>query len=180
MSSFNILLHNRRRKRCQPSSRRADLPALELWVNNLKYNILMNPFKYHYPIDVRFGDLDAFWHVNNARFLVYLEDARSRYLQEMCLLDGKALWQLPIIVGDIHIRYRQPIELGHKVVVSMGATRISAKTVTFEYQITGEGGTPLHATAESIMVCYDYETKKTVPLSDELRRKFSEREGREL
>ena len=140
----------------------------------------MSHFRYHYPIEVRFGDLDAYWHVNNARFLVYLEDARSRYMQEMRLLDGKSLWRLPFIVGDIHIRYRQPIELGDKVVVSMGATRISGKTVTFEYEISGEGGTPLYATAESIMVCYDYQTKKSVPVTDELRRKFSEREGREF
>ncbi len=140
----------------------------------------MNKFKFHYPIEVRFGDLDAYWHVNNARFLVYLEDARSRYVQEMGLVDGKSLWRLPLIVGDIHIRYRNPIELGDKVIVSMGATRISGKTVTFEYEITGADGTPLYATAESIMVCYDYQAKKSVPVSDDLRRRFSEREGKEL
>lgn len=140
----------------------------------------MNKFKFHYPIEVRFGDLDAYWHVNNARFLVYLEDARSRYVQEMGLVDGKSLWRLPLIVGDIHIRYRNPIELGDKVIVSMGATRISSKTVTFEYEITGAEGTPLYATAESIMVCYDYQAKKSVPVSDDLRRRFSEREGKEL
>ncbi|HNR02056.1 MAG TPA: thioesterase family protein [Anaerolineaceae bacterium] len=140
----------------------------------------MNKFKFHYPIEVRFGDLDAYWHVNNARFLVYLEDARSRYVQEMGLVDGKSLWRLPLIVGDIHIRYRNPIELGDKVIVSMGATRISGKTVTFEYEITGADGTPVFATAESIMVCYDYQAKKSVPVSDDLRRRFSEREGKEL
>ncbi len=140
----------------------------------------MNNFKYHYPIEVRFGDLDAYWHVNNARFLVYIEHARSRYVQEMGLVDSKSLWNLPLIVGDIHIRYRNPIELGDKVIVSIGVTRISGKTVTFEYEVTGEGGTPLYATAESIMVAYDYHTKKSVLVSDELRRRFSEREGREL
>lgn len=140
----------------------------------------MNTFKYHYPVEVRFGDLDAYWHVNNARFLVYIEDARSRYMLEMGLLDGKSLWRLPLIVGDNHIRYRNPIELGDKVVVAIAVTRISGRTVTFEYEITGEGGTPLYATAESIMVAYDYQTKKSVPVSDELRRQFSEREGREL
>lgn len=140
----------------------------------------MSKFKYQYPIEVRFGDLDAYWHVNNARFLVYLEDARSRYMQEMGLMDRKSLWRLPFIVGDIHIRYHHPIELGDKVVISMGATRISGKTVTFEYEMSGENGTPLYATAESIMVSYDYQTKKSVPVSDDLRRRFSEREGREL
>lgn len=140
----------------------------------------MSNFKFHYPIEVRFGDLDAYWHVNNARFLVYLEQARSRYTLEMGLYDGKDLWKLPLIVGDIHCRYHSPIELGDKVVVSMGVTRISHKTVTYEYEITGENGTPVYATAESIMVAYDYIEKKSVPVSAELRRKFSQREGREF
>ncbi len=140
----------------------------------------MSKFKFHYPIEVRFGDLDAFWHVNNARYLVYLEQARSRYVQEMGLVDGKELWRLPLIVGDIHIRYRSPIELGDEVIVSIAATRISGKTVTFEYEIAGKDGTPLYATAESIMVSFDYHAKKSVAVSDDLRRRFSEREGREF
>jgi acyl-CoA thioester hydrolase len=140
----------------------------------------MSKYKYTYPIEVRFGDLDAYWHVNNARFLVYLEHARSRYVQEMGLVDGKSLWRLPFIVGDIHIRYHVPIELGDRVFVSMGATQIRNRTVTFEYEISGENGAPVFATAESIMVCYDYNTKKSTPVPDELRRKFSEREGREF
>ncbi len=137
----------------------------------------MNKFKYHYPIEVRMGDLDAFWHVNNARFLVYLEHARSRYMMDMGLVDGKTLWNLPLIVGDIHVRYHKPIELSDKVIVSLGVTRISGKTVTIEYEITGEGSEPLFATAESIMVSYDYKKKTYVPVSDELRALFSEREG---
>ena len=139
--------------------------------------MLMNKFKYHYPIEVRMGDLDAFWHVNNARFLVYIEHARSRYMLDMGLVDGKLLWNLPLIVGDIHVRYHKPIELSDKVIVSLGVTRISGKTVTIEYEITGEGSEPLFATAESIMVAYDYKTKTSVPVSDELRALFSEREG---
>ncbi len=140
----------------------------------------MSKYKFHYPIEVRFGDLDAFWHVNNARYLVYLEQARSRYVQEMGLVDGKALWRLPLIVGDIHIRYHSPIELGDEVIVSIGVTRISGKTVTFEYEIAGRDGTPLFATAESIMVSFDYHAKKSVPVSDDLRHRFSERESREF
>ena len=80
----------------------------------------MSKFKFHYPIEVRFGDLDAYWHGNNPGFLVYLEQARSQYMLEMGLYDGKDLGKLPLIVGDIHCGYHFPIELGDKVVVSMG------------------------------------------------------------
>jgi len=140
----------------------------------------MSSFRYHYPIQVRLGDIDAYWHVNNTKFLVYLEDARSRYMMEMGLFDPENIWKLPVIVGDVHCRYLAPIFLGDKVIISIGVTAISVKTVTFAYEITGENGTPLYATAETIMVAYDYNTKKSVPVSAELRRMFSEREGKEF
>lgn len=140
----------------------------------------MSQFKYHYPIEVRLGDLDAYWHVNNTKFLVYMEHARSLYLQEMGAFDREDLWNLPLIVGDIHCRYHNPIQLGDKVIVSLGVTRISYKTVTVEYELTDESGSLLYATGESILVAYDYNTKQSVPVSDELRRKFSEREGKEF
>jgi len=145
-----------------------------------KYNFSMSKFKFHYPIEVRMGDIDAFWHVNNTKFLVYLEQARSLYMQEMGMLEQENLWTLPLIVGDIHCRYHNPILFGDRVIVSMGVTRITQKTVIYEYEITGAEGVPLYATAETIMVAYDYHTKKSVPVSDELRRRFSEREGKEF
>jgi len=145
-----------------------------------KYNFSMSKFKFHYPIEVRMGDIDAFWHVNNTKFLVYLEQARSLYMQEMGMLEQENLWTLPLIVGDIHCRYHNPILFGDRVIVSMGVARITQKTVIYEYEITGAEGVPLYATAETIMVAYDYHTKKSVPVSDELRRRFSEREGKEF
>jgi acyl-CoA thioester hydrolase len=140
----------------------------------------MSKYNFHYPIEVRLADLDAFWHVNNTKFLVYMEHARSQYLQEMGVFDRENLWHLPLIVGDVHCRYHNPILLGDKVIVSLGVTRISNKTVSVEYELTGEGGAPLYATGESILVAYDYNTKQSMPINDELRRKFSEREGKEF
>ncbi len=145
-----------------------------------KYNFSMSKFKFHFPIEVRLGDIDAFWHVNNTKFLVYLEHARSLYMQEMGMFDSKDMWNLPLIVGDVHCRYHNPILFGDQVIVSMGVTRIAQKTVTYEYEITGAGGAPLYATAETIMVAYDYNSKKSVPVSDELRRRFSEHEGKDF
>lgn len=60
-----------------------DLPAIAIPQLLERYHPGMNKFKFHYQIEVRFGDLDAYWHVNNARLLVYLEQAHSQYMLEM-------------------------------------------------------------------------------------------------
>jgi acyl-CoA thioester hydrolase len=140
----------------------------------------MTQFRFNYPISVRYGDLDPQWHVNHAHFLTFIEQARAAYLVELGLFDGKSFWDLPLIVGDIHCRYLVPIEPGDPVIVSMGVTKIGNKSLTMEYLITGSNGNPVYATAETIMVSYDYKTHSTVPVSDVLRKCFSDFEGKIL
>jgi acyl-CoA thioester hydrolase len=143
-----------------------------------EYNFAMSKFKTNYPIEVRFSDLDPLWHVNNARFISFIEQARHRYLYDTGLYDGKDFWSLPLIVGDVHCRYRNPIQLGDAVTVSIGVTRIAEKTITMEYDMTGANGTPLYATAETIMVGYDYQSKTSMPIPDEIRKKLEDYEGK--
>jgi acyl-CoA thioester hydrolase len=138
----------------------------------------MNQFHFHYPIAVRYGDLDPQWHVNNARFLSFTEQARFAYLVELGLFDGKSFWDLPLIVGDIHCRYLVPIDPGVTVIVSMGVTKIGNKSLVMETHITGADGNPVHAVIETIMVSYDYRTKKAVPVPDDLRKIFEKYEGK--
>jgi len=138
----------------------------------------MSKFRFHYPITVRYGDLDPQWHVNNSKFLTYIETARLHYLLEMGLFDGTSFDKLPFIVGDVHIRYFIPILPTDKVLVSMGITRIGTKSVVMEYEVTSGDGSRVFAAAETIMVAYDYHLKSSVPVSAELRKTISDYEGK--
>jgi len=138
----------------------------------------MTSFRFNTPISVRYGDLDPQWHVNNARFLTFAEQARFAYLMELGLFDGKSFWDLPLIVGDIHCRYLVPIDPGVTVIVSTGINSIGNKSLVMGTLITSEDGNVIHAAMETVMVAYDYRTKKAVPISDELRTKFEVYEGK--
>ncbi len=63
----------------------------------------MSDFRFYYPVQVRYSDLDAQWHVNNARFLSIVESARLDYLRHLGLWDGSSFLDLGVIVADIHI-----------------------------------------------------------------------------
>lgn len=138
----------------------------------------MNPYRFKYPIAVRYGDLDPQWHVNNARFLTFAEQARFAYMMELGLFDGKSFWDLPLIVGDVHCRYRVPIDPGVSVLVSTGVKSIGNKSLVMGSLITSEDESVVHAEIETIMVAYDYRNKKAVPVSDELRKVFENYEGK--
>jgi len=138
----------------------------------------MSKFRFTQPISVRYGDLDPQWHVNNARFLSYIEHARMNYLLKLGLFDGHSFWDLPLIVADMHVRFIKPIEMTDDVVVGMGVTHIGTKSLLLECEITNADGSVVFATAENTMVAYDYRTKKAIPVSDELREIFGNFEGK--
>jgi acyl-CoA thioester hydrolase len=138
----------------------------------------MNSFRFNYPISVRYGDLDPQWHVNNARFLTFVEQARLAYLTESGVFDGKSFTDLPLIVADIHCRYLASINPGVTVIVSIGVTSIGNKSLVMGSLITSEDGKVVHAEMETVMVAYDYRTKKAVPVSDGLRATFEKYEGK--
>lgn len=140
----------------------------------------MEKFRFHFPINVSYGDIDAQWHVNNKMFLNYIEAARFHYLMEAGLFDGRSFQELPFIVADVHVKYVSPIELGDPVVVSMGVTRIGNKSLLMEYLLSTPDESRVYATAETVLVTYDYHSKTSVPVNADIRRHISDYEGREF
>jgi acyl-CoA thioester hydrolase len=137
----------------------------------------MADFRFHYPIQVRYSDLDAQWHVNNARYLTYLEQARVAYLQHLGLWDGHSFFDIGLIIGDIHIRYLEAVTLDQKIRVDMRIAEIGRRSITGHYRIVDETTERAVAKAEIIQVAYDYRQKTSIPVPDSWRVKIEEFEG---
>ncbi|HPC06679.1 MAG TPA: acyl-CoA thioesterase, partial [Anaerolineaceae bacterium] len=95
----------------------------------------MTKFNFILPIQVRYGDLDAQWHVNNTKFLIYVEQGRFAYIMNLGLFDGKSFLDLGLIVADVHMAYLAPIELGQNIQVAVRVAHIGNKSMRFEYEI---------------------------------------------
>lgn len=137
----------------------------------------MSAFHFYYPVQVRYADLDPQWHVNNTRFMTYIEQARLAYLCHMELWDGKSFLGLGIIIADVHVSYLLPIVLGQKVRVGVRVARIGDKSITFENRIEDEDNGDLLATAEVVAVAYDFKSHQTLPVPDDWRQKINAFEG---
>ena len=137
----------------------------------------MNSFHFYYPLQVRYGDLDAQWHVNNAYFLVFLEQTRFPYLVDLGLFDGKSFFDVGLIVVDAHIAYTAPIDLLKKIRNGCRVSRIGNKSMVFEYQIEEEGSGKVLCSAETVMVAYDYRAHESKPVPADWREKISNYEG---
>jgi acyl-CoA thioester hydrolase len=110
---------------------------------------------------VRFNDCDPMGHVNNAAYSTYLEQARIGVLGG---LD-------PFILARVEIDFRAELRHGEDVEVRTRCGRVGTKSFVLEHELLADGR--LVAEAKSVLVGYDYESARSVPLSDELRRKLT-------
>lgn len=141
------------------------------------YNCRMSDFHFYLPIQIRYADLDPQWHVNNTRTLVFIEQARFDYLRHLNLWDGVDFFDLGLIVADVHMAYLAPIELEQKIRVGARVSRIGTKSLTFEYRVEEEATGKVLATAETVMVAYDYHRHTSIPVPADWRQKITTFEG---
>jgi acyl-CoA thioester hydrolase len=118
-------------------------------------------FPYVHVERVRFNDCDPMGHVNNAAYSTYLEQARIGVLGG---LD-------PFILARVEIDFRAELRAGEQVEVRTRCARIGTKSFDLEHVISTDGR--VVAEAKSVLVGYDYAAAKSVPLSDDLRRRLA-------
>ena len=137
----------------------------------------MSSFNFIYPIQIRYGDLDPQWHLNNAHTVILFEQARTAYLVELELWNGKDFNQLGLIVADIHISYKAPVTLLQKVQIGVRTARIGTKSMVLEYLLEDADTRQVLATGETIMVAFDYPTNQSIVVPDDWREKIHRFEG---
>lgn len=124
---------------------------------------------YSYSPEIRFGDIDAMGHVNNAVYLSYFEQARIHFFHE--LSDGKWDWNKDgILVAKNEINYLMPVFLTDKINILVSCTHVGNKSFTVTYEIFR--GTELCAKGLSVLVCFNYVEKATTAVPEVWREKL--------
>lgn len=120
----------------------------------------MDGYPFSCPIQVRWRDLDAFGHVNNATFASYLEMARTEAWT--ALFGGRDALGIPFFVKRLEINYRRPIGLEDEVRVWLRVGETRGASFTFEYVV--EAGEKVAAEAMTLLACVDKKTGRPVPI----------------
>jgi acyl-CoA thioester hydrolase len=130
----------------------------------------MTDFRFSCPIKVRYADLDAQGHVNNAAYFSYMEQGRVEYMQALGVWrEGDDFLSLGTIVAEATCTYKKPILLGQTVQVWVRIARIGNKSYDFEYRLMVNGEEV--ATGRSVQVAFDYRTQQSVRVPEEWREK---------
>jgi len=139
------------------------------------YNEYMPAFHFIYPVEVRYSDLDPQGHVNNARFLSYIEQARIHYLLKLDLFSvEQSFLDVGVIIADVHVTFFAPVFFGQQVQVALGVTRLGNKSLTMEYRLFDAQTDAELAVASTVLVTFDYRLNKSIPIPDYWRKTISE------
>jgi YbgC/YbaW family acyl-CoA thioester hydrolase len=137
----------------------------------------MTDFHFYHLIEVRYGDLDPQGHVNNAKILTYMEQARVFYLKHLKLWEGGSFLDIGIILADVQLTFRKAIQFGDPVRVGVRITRIGNKSMTSEYRIEDGRDASEFASGTSVLVAYDYHNNRSVLIPEEWRKAILQLEG---
>ena len=103
---------------------------------------------------VRWGDLDAFGHVNNATYLVYAQEARYAWskMLEMVVARAEVDFVAPIYAGDFYLD------------IEIWVNKIGNSSFGLTYEM--KNGDELVARVKTVQVTVSMETKKSRPIND--------------
>jgi acyl-CoA thioester hydrolase len=120
-------------------------------------------------IEIRWRDVDAYDHVNNAVYATYLEECRDEWLART-LGDAGDVWDF--VLARVAIDFRRELRLEDDVaVVTCRLERIGTASVTLREEIRFADGT-VAAESEAVLVSRDRGTRRSRPLSDLEREAF--------
>ena len=117
-------------------------------------------------IRIRWKDMDAYGHVNNAVYLTYLEECRDAWAQALLASAGGS-WDF--VLAHIGIDYRRQLtQTDGEIVVRCRLSSIGRSSVqTREEIVTGDG--VVAAEAEAVVVPRDPDADRSRPLTERER-----------
>lgn len=126
-------------------------------------------YEFWHTLDVRWGDMDAQGHVNNARYFTYFESARIAFFDHVDLrLHGHDCNEGPALVTTT-ANFRQQLRYPATLEIGVRLTRIGNRSIALEMAALLEGTEDVVADATSVNAWVDYNRDKSTDLPESLR-----------
>lgn len=121
-------------------------------------------------VKVRGYHMDLNRHVNNARYLEFLEEARWQYYEDILQPEffEKQAWAF--VVVNTYIDFYNPALPGDILTITTGVKKVGNKSVTLKHTITKQSNHLTVATADVTFVIADQNTGKALPVQGKVKK----------
>ena len=132
--------------------------------------------KFRVGLPVQFRDIDRMGHVNHAVYLQYMETGRVELARRLGMI--RDVSNSSFIVAMAHVEYKRPIRDEPRVTVSCWVSRTGERSWNLDYTVTA--GKIEFAIGRTTQVCYNYNTRATVRISEKIRKSLEKYKGKPL
>lgn len=132
------------------------------------------PYRFQYPVAVRFKDIDVGGHAHHSQALVYFEEARAAYWRQVVGRHG--LDDVDYILAEVHVRYHQRVLWPQELSVGVRVSRLGKRHFEMAYEARGSGGGKL-VSGSSTQVMYDYAAGRTKAIPDDVEAAIRSQDG---
>ena len=120
-------------------------------------------------ISVRFNDIDAMGHVNNAVIFTYFEEGRKALFYDA--FSESVPGGFNFMVAHLECDYILPVRLEDRLLLTMWVTAIGTKSFGLAYALMDVADVNrIFAKGSSAQVCYDYRQRQSVPVPQTLKK----------
>ncbi|WP_153101708.1 acyl-CoA thioesterase [Paraburkholderia hayleyella] len=120
-------------------------------------------------LPIRWGDMDAFGHVNNTVYFRYMEQVRISWFEQLDLADSRQAGQGPVLV-NASMEFLRQLHYPGDVIGRMSAARPGRSSFDTRFELTrADEPQTLYAQGTARCVWIDYAAGKSVPVPDVLR-----------
>ncbi|NMP30361.1 acyl-CoA thioesterase [Thalassotalea sp. M1531] len=117
----------------------------------------------------RFSDTDALGHINNTMVPIWFEGARTPVFKIFTPELNLSSW--PLILAKIDVAFEAQMFYGHAMEVRTYIGRVGGSSFDVFQELWQQGQRVASGTA--VMVCFDYNAQKSVPISESLREELA-------
>jgi acyl-CoA thioester hydrolase len=118
---------------------------------------------------VRWADMDAIGHVNNAKYFTYCEGARWSYFARLEMDRHRPHPGIGPSLVSAHLDFRAQVHYPAVLEIGVRATAIGRSSFTLAYGLWQQGSDRLVAAGSSVLVWTDYAAGRSLPLPEGLR-----------
>ncbi len=118
---------------------------------------------------VRFGDLDALGHVNNAVYLTYIEAARLAYCSKLAITNPA---RPDLMLARVEADYLKPVLMNQAVRITASVTQLGNKSLTMRHDVIADES--IAAKLETVLVWYNHQAQTSTSVPEEVRKKILE------
>ncbi|WP_420828016.1 acyl-CoA thioesterase [Metabacillus crassostreae] len=123
-------------------------------------------------VNVRFCETDALGHVNNTSYFIYLEEARVQFFEEIGYEMNTNEWQF--ILASTKCDFIGQAFFNQKLIITTEVSKIGTKSFHLSHSIHNKDTVELVARGEAIIVYFNFELQKSMPLSSDLKSALEE------